>query len=175
MKIDGIEVTVAALSLRVPVHSAGVTHSDKTSLFLRGLTGGEARGRDCSAHPDARVPDPTVENVEPSVVDRVATRLFEACDKGELLPAASVVETCIGGGSVSEQSVAAALEMAVLDAELRSTSRSLTSVLGVERREVETGELVGIPPERDLGALVESVAVALETGARRIQIGRAHV
>lgn len=170
MKIDGIEVTVAALSLRVPVHSAGVTHSDKTTLFLRVLTDEGSGWGECSAHPDARVPDPTVEVVEPSVVDRVATRLFEACDKGELLPAASVVETCIGGGSVSEQSVAAALEMAVLDAELRSTSRSLTSVLGVERREVETGELVGIPPERDLGALVESVAVALETGARRIRL-----
>src|ERR1039457_153050 len=126
MKIEGIEVTVAAISLRVPVHSAGVTHSDKTTLFLRVLTDEGPGWGECSAHPDARIPDPTVEIVEPSVVDRVAARLFGACDRGELPPAASVVETCVGGGSVSEQSVAAALEMAVLDAGLRGGKRTRT-------------------------------------------------
>ena len=146
MRIEGIEVTVAALSLRVPILSAGVSHSDKTTLFLRVLTDEGSGWGECSAYPGARLPDPTVEAVEPSVVDRVVKRLFEACDRGQLIPAASVVETCIDNGSVSEQSVAGALEMAVLDAELRSTSGSLAALLGAERREVETGELVGIPP-----------------------------
>jgi O-succinylbenzoate synthase len=170
MRIEGIEVIVAALSLRVPILSAGVSHSDKTTLFLRVLTDQASGWGECSAYPGARLPDPTIEAVEPSVVDRVVKRLFEACDRGELIPAASVVETCIDSGSVSEQSVAAALEMAVLDAELRSTSGSLAALLGVERREVETGELVGIPPGRDLGALVERVGAALDAGARRVRL-----
>jgi O-succinylbenzoate synthase len=35
---------------------------------------------------------------------------------------------------------------------------------------VETGALVGIPHGRDLGALIESVAAALDAGARRIRL-----
>ena len=170
MRIEGIEVTVAALSLRVPVGGAGLTHSDKTTLFLRVLTEEGSGWGECSAYPNARVPDPTVEAVEPAVVDSIVGRLFAACIGGQLLPAAAVAATCGPGGSVSEHSVAAALEMAVLDAELQSTSRSLASALGVTRPEVETGELVGIPEGRDLGALVESVGAALEAGARRIRL-----
>jgi O-succinylbenzoate synthase len=170
MKIEGIDVTVAALSLRAPILSAGVSHFDKTTLFLRVLTDQGSGWGECSAYPGARPPDPTVEAVEPSVVDRVVTRLFEACDRGELITAASVVEACVGSGSVGEQSVAAALEMAVLDAELRSTSGSLASLLGAERSDVETGALVGIPPGRDLGALVDRVGVAFDAGARRVRL-----
>jgi len=169
MKIEGIEVTVAALSLRAPILSAGVSHFEKTTLFLRVLTDQGSGWGECSAYSGARPPDPTVEDVEPFVVDRVVTRLFEACDRDELIPAASVVEACIGT-SVGEQSVAAALEMAVLDAELRSTSGSLAALLGDERREVESGALVGIPPERDLGALVDLVGSALDAGARRVRL-----
>jgi O-succinylbenzoate synthase len=170
VKIEGIEATVAALRLRVPVHSSGLTHSDNTTLFVRVVTDGPSGWGECAARAGARSPDPTVEAVEPAVVDRVVGRLFDACDRGDLPPAASVVEACIGGGSTAEQSVAAALEMAVLDAELLSTTRSLASFLGVVRREVETGALVGIPDARDLGALVDSVAEAIDGGARRIRL-----
>jgi O-succinylbenzoate synthase len=170
VRIEGVEVTVASLSLRVPVASAAMSHSDKSTLLLRVLTDQGSGWGECSAYPGARPPDPTVEAVEPAVVDRVVGRLFEACHRGRLVPAAAVAATCGGVGSVSDQSVAAALEMAVLDAELRSSATSLASRLGVTRREVESGALVGIPPERNLGALVESVGVALESGARRIRV-----
>jgi O-succinylbenzoate synthase len=81
-----------------------------------------------------------------------------------------VAGVCVGGGSVGEQSVAGALEMAVLDAELRSASRSLASLLGVAHREVGVGDVVGIPPEHDLGALIDAVGAALDEGARRVRI-----
>jgi O-succinylbenzoate synthase len=170
MKIQGVEVTVAALSLRAPILSAGVSHFDRATLFLRVLTDQGSGWGECSAYPGVRLPDPTVEDVEPSVVDRVVGRLFEACDRGELIAADSVVGACLAGHSVAEQSVAAALEMAVLDAELRSTSGSLAALLGDQRREVETGALVGIPPGRDLGALVDLVGAALDAGARRVRL-----
>lgn len=150
MKIKGIEATVTALRLRVPVHSSGLTHSDNTTLFLRVVTDGPSGWGECAARAGVRLPDPTVEAVEPSVVDRVVGRLFDACERGELPPAASVVEACLGVGSTAEQSVAAALEMAVLDAELLLTNRSLASFLGVVQREFETGA-PGIADKRGLG------------------------
>jgi O-succinylbenzoate synthase len=170
MRIEGIEVTIAAISLRVPVHSAGMTQSDKSTLFVRVLTDEGPGWGECSAYPGARPPDPTLDDVEPGVVDRVVGRLFGACGDGELVPAAQVGAACAGGGSILERSVAAAIEMAVLDVELRSASRSLASYLGVDRREVETGALVGMPEGDDIGALLESVGAALEAGARRVRV-----
>jgi len=60
--------------------------------------------------------------------------------------------------------------MAVLDAELIASSRSLTAALGVTRTDVETGAMVGIPFPRDLARLVDSVGEALETGANRVRV-----
>lgn len=170
MRVEAVEVVVAQLSLRAPVHSAGVTHADKATLFFRVETDEGPGWGECSAYADARSPDPTVEAIEPTTVDRAIARLFTGSVGGTLPSASSVAGLCVGGGSVGEQSVAGALEMAVLDAELRSASRSLASLLGVAHREVGVGDVVGIPPEHDLGALVDAVGAALDGGARRVRI-----
>ncbi len=170
MRVEAVEVVVAQLSLRAPVHSAGVTHADKATLFFRVVTDEGSGWGECSAYADARSPDPTVEAIEPTTVDRAIARLFTGSVGGNLPSASSVAGVCVGGGSVGEQSVAGALEMAVLDAELRSASRSLASLLGVAHREVGVGDVVGIPPEHDLGALIDAVGAALDEGARRVRI-----
>ena len=170
MRVEAVEVVVARLSLRSPVRSAGVTHADRATLFFRVLTDEGSGWGECAAYPDARSPDPTVDAIEPTIVDRGIARLFTGSIGGTLPPASSVAGVCVGGGTVGEQTVAGALEMAVLDAELRSTSRSLASLLEVARREVAVGDVVGIPPEHDLGALVDAVGAALDGGARRVRI-----
>jgi O-succinylbenzoate synthase len=170
VRVEAVEVVVAQLSLRAPVHSAGVTHADKATLFFRVVTDEGSGWGECSAYADARSPDPTVEAIEPTTVDRAIARLFTGSVGGNLPSASSVAGVCVGGGSVGEQSVAGALEMAVLDAELRSASRSLASLLGVAHREVGVGDVVGIPPEHDLGALIDAVGAALDEGARRVRI-----
>jgi O-succinylbenzoate synthase len=170
VRVEAVEVLVAQLSLRTPVRSAGVTHADKATLFFRVLTDEEPGWGECSAYPDARSPDPTVEAIEPTTVDRAIARLFAGSIGATLPPAESVAGLCVGAGSVGEQSVAGALEMAVLDAELRSASRSLASLLGVAHREVAVGDVVGIPPEHDLGTLVDAVGAALDGGAQRVRV-----
>jgi O-succinylbenzoate synthase len=170
MRIEGVEVHVLGLALGAPVRSAGVLHADKPTLFMKVVTDEGAGWGECSAYPDARFPDPTLDAVEPTVVDRVVRRFFDAADDG-LLPSADLVaRACRGKGSVAEQSVAAALEMAVLDVELCASGRSLASRLGVTRRQVESGAVVGIPDARDVGALADSVAAVLGTGARRVRV-----
>ncbi|MDP9070112.1 MAG: o-succinylbenzoate synthase [Actinomycetota bacterium] len=61
-----------------------------------------------------------------------------------------------------------ALEMAVLDAELRSTDTSLAERLGAVRAKVDAGVAVGIAG--DLGELVDAVAGYRDAGYRRVKL-----
>ncbi|MGA7148228.1 MAG: o-succinylbenzoate synthase [Microbacterium sp.] len=72
------------------------------------------------------------------------------------------------GPFVGHRMVKAGLELAVLDASLRSEGRSLGSYLGAVRDRVPSGVSVGI--QRDPGALVHTVAGYLEEGYARIKI-----
>jgi O-succinylbenzoate synthase len=62
----------------------------------------------------------------------------------------------------------AALEMAVLDAELRAEHRSFADLLGVQRDRIPSGVSVGIHPTVD--ALLETVAGYLDDGYVRIKL-----
>jgi len=62
----------------------------------------------------------------------------------------------------------AALEMAVLDAELRERGESLRSYLGGEKDRVEVGVSVGIPASVE--ALVAQVAGYVEEGYRKVKL-----
>jgi O-succinylbenzoate synthase len=169
MRIEMIEVTAARLALAEPVQSAGLRHHSKPTVFLHVVTSdGEGWG-ECAATEDTRDPDPPLQEVEPAVIDLVVARLFAACRDGELPAADSVVELC-RPNRVAERMSAAALEMAVFDAELRAEGRSIVEVLSVGRSTVETGAVVGIPADRSLDRLVEAVGLAVGTGARRVRV-----
>ncbi len=62
----------------------------------------------------------------------------------------------------------AALEVAVLDAELRAEGRSLAQRLGAARHEVDAGVAAGVAD--DLDALVEEVADYVSRGYRRVKL-----
>jgi o-succinylbenzoate synthase len=169
VRVHGLDVLSVPLRLRDPVLSAGLVHADKSTLFFCVATDEGSGWGECCAYPGARFPDPTPSDLEPGVVDRLVGRLFAQCPSGELPPANQIATLC-NAESVAEQAVAAALEMAVLDAELRDGSRSLASWVGVQPGRVATGALVGIPPGREVAPLVEGVAAAIEQGAARIRV-----
>jgi O-succinylbenzoate synthase len=175
MKATGVEVLIAPVRLRAPVGSAGLVHHDRAVVFLRLETDQGVGWGECSAYPGARWPDPSVADLEPVVVDRVLDRLRAASPGGVLPLSHRVAEVCRGPSAappyaVAEQSVAAAVEMAVLDVELRAAGRSLASWLGASRSEVEVGALVGIPPDRRLSRLLAAADRAVEAGARRLRV-----
>lgn len=64
----------------------------------------------------------------------------------------------------------AALETAVLDAELRRDGVSLAAHLGAVRDRVDCGVSVGIPPSERLGDLLDEVAGYVDAGYRRIKL-----
>jgi len=63
-----------------------------------------------------------------------------------------------------------ALELAILDAHLRSTGESLASYLGSARTDVDCGASVGIPDDDSLDTLMAEVAVYVDEGYRRIKL-----
>ncbi len=169
MRLERVEAVVAGLSLREPIQSAGLAHHDKTTLFLRVTSDLGSGWGECAAYPGARDPDPAIDVVEPAIVDTVTRRLGAAASRGELVSAMSIRSACVPR-SVAEQTVVAALEMALLDGELTAQSRSLLDALGATRREVETGALIGIPAGGDIGSFLNDVERALEGGARRLRV-----
>ncbi len=169
MRIEEVEAFVVGLSLIREVQSAGLRHADKTTVFVKVRTDTGSGWGECAAYPGAREPDPSIDAVEPGAIDAVAARLVAAVSAGSCSSALAAASAC-DPRSVAEQTVAAALEMALLDVELRSDRRPLADVVGADRREVETGSLVGIPERRDLGPFLAEVQAALEAGARRLRV-----
>jgi O-succinylbenzoate synthase len=79
----------------------------------------------------------------------------------------------ITGDHPAARMARALFEMALLDAALCCAGRSLAMHLGAQRDAVPVGAVVGIPAERDLGALVASVDAALDAdrgGAARVRL-----
>lgn len=64
----------------------------------------------------------------------------------------------------------AALETAVLDAWLRTESRSLADYLGAVRTDVDCGVSVGIPVDERIDSLLEEVGGYVDAGYRRIKL-----
>jgi o-succinylbenzoate synthase len=91
--------------------------------------------------------------------------------RGGHLPAGAEVPRLFGSAAV-DRMLAAAFEMAVWDAELRSQARSMAEGLGTGPgfESMPVGAVVGIPADRDLGTLREEVAATVRSGAARVRL-----
>lgn len=169
MRLEGVEVVTVRLSLREPIQSAGLVQRDKTTLFVRVVADEGSGWGECASYPAARAPDVPVDQMA-TELEQAVRRLFAAATADRLPDVDTVSGVCAHAGSVAEQSAAAAIEMAVLDLVLSAEARPLAEALGAARPRVEYGALVGIPSDRDVGRLIEGIAVALAAGARRVRV-----
>jgi len=169
MKLVGIELWRVDLALSNPVATSQGSHGPRPVLYVRVVTD-EAEGwGECGALPGGTAVDPALDDVDVAVAERAVPRLFQAgASRGGELVGAPSVARLFGEGPL-ERVVAATIEMAVLDAELRSSATALAERLGAVRAVVESGGVVGIPPGRDPGALVDAAARLLDGGARRVR------
>jgi O-succinylbenzoate synthase len=162
VKISGIELTRIDMPLVAPFQTSFGVETSRDVLLVR-VVGDEAEGwGECVA---MRAP---LYSSEFAAGAAEVTRRF-------LVPA------LLAGGAVTAGEVAhrlapirghpmakAALEMAVLDAELRTSRTSLATYLGAVRGFVDAGVSVGIMPSID--HLLDSVAGYLDAGYRRIKL-----
>ncbi len=162
MKIEAVELRRISLPLIAPFRvSFGVEH-DRDILLVR-VVADEVEGwGECVAMSRPLYSPEYVDGAEDVIRRHLLPRLFDAGDVaadrvGEILRP-------IHGHPMAK----AALEMAVLDAELRAARVSLGDHLGAVRTEVDCGVSVGI--HEDPAELVEIVTGYLAEGYRRIKL-----
>jgi o-succinylbenzoate synthase len=162
MKIEAVELRRISLPLIAPFRvSFGVEH--QRDILLVRVVAGEVEGwGECVAMARPLYSPEYVDGAEDVIRRHLLPRLFEAGD----VSADQVAELLrpIHGHPMAK----AALEMAVLDAELRGAGVSLGEHLGAVRTEVDCGVSVGI--HEDPAELVEVVDGYLAEGYRRIKL-----
>ncbi|MFI6512582.1 o-succinylbenzoate synthase [Streptosporangium sp. NPDC050855] len=160
MRITGIELRRVAMPLVAPFRTSFGTETERDVLLLRVVTP-EAEGwGECVA-----MSDPLY---SPEYVDAAADVL-----RRFLVPALPARVDAQGVGRALEpfkghRMAKAALESAVLDAELRAAGRSMASFLGATADRVPAGVSVGIMDS--IPELLDTVAGYLDEGYLRIKL-----
>jgi O-succinylbenzoate synthase len=172
MTLEGIELVRVTVPFRVDIGTAAGVHRSRPLLFARVVTHESQGWGECSALSHGTSVDPNVDDVEAAAVARGVPRLLEAAAarQGQLPLESEIAQ--LFAGTPADRMMAAFFEMAVADAELRLSGRSLSAALevGAGFETMPVGAAVGIPPDHDLGVLREQVAGAVAGGAARLRI-----
>jgi len=172
LRLSGVELIRVDIPFRKDIATGAGMHSLRPLLFVHVLAEeGEGWG-ECAALAGGTAVDPPLDEVERAAVERGVPRLCEASrTRGGRLPLGAEVPR-IFGSSPADRMLAAAVEMAVTDAELRAEGRSLADALGTEQgfEAMAVGAVVGIPQGHDLSALRAEVDTAVRAGAARVRL-----
>ncbi|GID92308.1 o-succinylbenzoate synthase [Amorphoplanes digitatis] len=162
MKIEGVELRRASMPLVTPFRTSFGTETERDILLVRVVTGVAEGWGECVAMASPRY--------SPEYVDAVADVL-----RRFLIPALAAVPRldayAVGPALAAfkgHRMAKAALETAVLDAELREQGRPLARELGAVHERVPCGVSVGIMSS--LGELLDAVGGYLDAGYRRIKL-----
>jgi O-succinylbenzoate synthase len=162
VKIQAIELRRIGVPLVRPFRTSFGTQTDRDVLLVRVITdAGDGLG-ECVALADPVYSSEYVAAAQAVITDHLAPRLFAVEDlSGRGVPSALA-------GVIGHRMAKAAVEAAVLDAELRAYGVSLARYFGAVRDHVECGVSVGIAAT--LEALLEEVGGYLQQGYRRIKL-----
>lgn len=162
MKLEAIELRRISLPLVSPFRTSFGTQTERDILIVRALTPDGEGWAECVALADPTYSPEYVEMAQHVTRHHLAPRLFAAGD----ISAAHVasVLAAVKGHHMAK----AALETALLDAELRAAGMPLSAYLGSVRTEVDAGVSVGIMAS--VAELLDTVTGYLEAGYRRIKL-----
>ncbi|MFN2544081.1 MAG: o-succinylbenzoate synthase [Actinomycetota bacterium] len=163
MELRSVELRLIRMPLRSPFRTSFGEEGTKEAILIRVETndGGWGWG-ECAASAEPRYSE--------DFNDAEWLVLFDHMIPG-LLGAGAIGAEGVSGRLAwvrGHRMAKAALEMAVLDAELRAAERSLADHLGAERDRVACGVSVGIAPSVD--ALLEQVSAFVERGYVRVKL-----
>ncbi|HEY0620291.1 MAG TPA: o-succinylbenzoate synthase [Kribbella sp.] len=162
MKLQTVELRRIALPLVRPFRTSFGVQTRRDVLLIHVVTDqGEGWG-ECVALADPFYSSEYVEGAQAVLRDYLVPRLLAAPD----VTARAVAPLL--GQILGHRMAKAAIETAVLDAELRAHNLSFASYLGATRTEVECGVSVGIAASVD--KLLEEIAVYVKQGYRRIKL-----
>ncbi|MFF2942151.1 o-succinylbenzoate synthase [Streptomyces niveus] len=162
MRIERVELRRISLPLVSPFRTSLGIEYERSALVVRVTTpDGEGWG-ECVAGADASYSSEYVEGAEDVLLRHLVPPLLSA----ESVTAAAVAPLL--AGVKGHRMAKAALEMAVLDAELRSYGMSFATGLGAVADRVPSGVSVGIMDS--VPEVVDAVAGYLAQGYRRIKL-----
>ena len=162
MKLEAIELRRIGIPLVAPFRTSFGTETERDVLLVRAITpDGEGWG-ECVALADPVYSPEYVDGAQHVLRTFLAPALFSVAD----LSAATVAPALafVKGHRMAK----AAVETAVLDAELRARGESLATYLGAVRDAVDAGVSVGIMGS--IGELLDAVTAYLEQGYKRIKL-----
>jgi o-succinylbenzoate synthase len=162
MKYTGFEIRRVVLPLVSPFTTSFGTQTHRETVIVKAIgTDGEGWG-ECAALVDPVYSSEYTAGAQEVMRRYLAPRLLAAGDITALQVAPAL------HGIVGHRMAKSALEMAVLDAELRASGTSFASYLGATVDRVPSGVSVGIM--NTLDDLVGAVGDYLESGYQRIKI-----
>jgi O-succinylbenzoate synthase len=162
VRLREVELRRIRLSLVAPFETSFGVQTERDILLVKAVKdAGEGWG-ECVAGEEPTYSSEYVEGAQHVLIHHLLPRLFEHGD----LPAADVAPVLrpVHGHQMAK----AAIEMAVLDEELRARGESFARFLGAARDEVDCGVSVGI--HRSIAELLATVGDYLEQGYRRIKL-----
>jgi len=162
MKLEGIELRRVAMPLVSPFRTSFGTQTAKDILLVRAVVDGVEGWGECVTLPD---PVYSAEYTD-GAVDVMRRNLLPALAGVELSGAHMIGEVL--APFKGHRMAKAAIEMAVLDAELRSEGRSFARELGAVHTRVPCGVSVGIMDE--IPRLLDAVGEYLAEGYVRIKL-----
>ena len=161
MKLKSVELRRIKLSLVAPFETSFGVQTERDVLLLKAITdAGEGWG-ECVAGEEPTYSSEYVEGAQQVLIRHLIPRLLD-----REISAADVALTLrpVHGHNMAK----AALEMALLDAELRADGRSFAKLFGATRTDVDCGVSVGI--HRSIPELLQTVGGYLDAGYRRIKL-----
>lgn len=162
MKLEAVELRRIDVPLVRPFRTSFGSQTSRDVLLIRALTDNGEGWAECVALADPVYSNEYVAGAQAVIVDHLLPRLFAAPG----MTARSVSRLL--SGVIGHRMAKAALETAVLDAELRAHDLALANYLGAERTEVDCGVSVGIASTVD--ALLGEVGGYIDQGYRRIKL-----
>ncbi|HNI36003.1 MAG TPA: o-succinylbenzoate synthase [Microthrixaceae bacterium] len=162
MRIEAIDVIAVRLPLRSPWHTTAGTLNGREVLLVRLRSDiGEGWG-ECAAFAEPGYSAEFVASARLVLRDHLAPRLLTPTEVTSTT--ASLLMAPVAGHRMAKS----ALEMAMIDAELRAEGRSFAESLGVTRTHVDAGVAIGFagsPAE-----LCDRIASYVDAGYRRVKL-----
>ena len=162
MKLNSVEMRRIRLPLVAPFETSFGVQTERDILLLKAITGdGEGWG-ECVAGEEPTYSSEYVDGCQHVLIHHLLPRLLarpaiQAEDVGPLLRPVH-----------GHQMAKSAIEMALLDAQLRARGESFAAYFGASRPAVDCGVSVGI--HRSIPELLETVGDYIEQGYRRIKL-----
>ena len=162
MKLEAFELRRIGLPLVAPFRTSFGTETDKDALLIRAIGPDSEGWGECVAMTEPLYSSEYVDVADHVIRHHLLPRLFAAGDVGAH-EVATLLEPVKG-----HRMAKAAVETAILDAELRAAGTSMGSYLGATKESVDSGVSVGIMDS--IPKLLDAVAGYLDVGYLRIKL-----